>query len=235
MASQRAKFDAILSALEKQHGKLKPEQPTDPFGMILWEKVAYLVEDTQRAVAYKALKTHVGIDPKKIRAAPLPVLEEICKVGGIEYRKRAQRLHEVSKIVLDEFDGDLKNALKLPYKQAIKALSKFPYVGVPSAEKIMLFTGTSPVLSLESNGLRVLTRLGYGKEDKNYTKMYNSVREDIAPELPDDCKTLTRAHLMLRWHGKTICKTTMPQCGGCALVKVCPHAKKLAKLRPKPV
>ena len=77
MAAQRAKFDAILSVLEKQHGKLKPGQPTDPFGMILWEKVGYLVEDNQRAVAYKALKIHVGIDSKKILTTPLPVLEEI--------------------------------------------------------------------------------------------------------------------------------------------------------------
>src|SRR5579872_2086215 len=227
-------FDEILKLLEKQHGKLKPEQPTDPFGMILWEKVGYLTDDTKRAIAFKALKTHVGLDPKKILATPLLTLVEICKLGGIQAEKRAERLHEVSQIVVTKLGGDLRTVLKLPYKEAIKALCVFPYVGVPSAEKILLFTGTFPVLALESNALRVLVRLGFAKEDKNYDKMYKTVRTNLASQLPEDCEPLLRANLVLRRHGQTICKTTMPQCGGCLLVKKCPHAKVLTELRPKP-
>jgi adenine-specific DNA glycosylase len=48
-----------------------------------------------------------------------------------------------------------------------KALQLFPSIGKPGAEKIPLFTKTAPVVALESNGLRVLVRLGYGREEKN--------------------------------------------------------------------
>jgi endonuclease-3 len=78
-------------------------------------------------------------------------------------------------------------------------------------------------LPLESNGLRVLTRIGYGRFHlKNYGAMYRSVQEAIAPELPGKSDRLARAHLLLRTHGKTICKDGQPQChecpveGGCA-------------------
>jgi len=235
MPAAPPKFADILTKLEKHYGRLKPEHPTDPFSIILWEKMGYLVEDSKRALAFKALKQHVGIDPVKILATRLPVLEEICKIGGIHADKRAQRLHECSAIVMDDFDGTLRNALKLSPKQAIKAICRFPYVGEPGAEKVLLFTGAYPILAMESNSLRVLVRLGYGKESKNYTKMYRSTQEALVPEIPQDCATLIRANLVLRRHGQTLCKTTMPQCGGCPLLKNCAHARKLTALRPKPV
>jgi len=235
MAFKPLKFVDIIKKLEKLYGKLKPEYPTDPYSIIIWEKMGYLVDDSKRALAFKTLKQHVGLEPNKILETRLPVLEEICKIGGIHADKRAKRLQECSAIVMNEFDGDMGNVLKLPVKQAMKAICKFPYVGAPGAEKVLLFTGTSPILAMESNGLRVLVRLGFGRESKNYGAMYKSTQQALAPQLPQNCGTLIRANLVLRRHGQTLCKTTMPRCGECPLVKVCGHARKLAEFRPKPV
>ena len=41
-----------------------------------------------------------------------------------------------------------------------KALKRFPSIGDPGAEKILLFTRSYPVMALDSNGLRVLCRVG---------------------------------------------------------------------------
>ena len=74
---------------------------------------------------------------------------------------------------------------------------------------------------MEWNGLRVLTRVGYGRAHlKNYGAMYKSVQEAIALELPKSRRALTKAHLLLREHGKTICRDKSPAClrvpgGGC--------------------
>ena len=54
---------------------------------------------------------------------------------------------------------------------------QFPMIGEPGAEKILLFCGLLNVLALESNGLRVLTRLGCGEERKELCRGYKSVRE----------------------------------------------------------
>ena len=76
-------------------------------------------------------------------------------------------------------------------------------------------------LGLDSNGLRVLMRLGFGEEKKNYTATYRAVQEAIKNQLNDDYDWLISAHLLLRQHGKELCKTSAPLCGKCPLRKSC--------------
>ena len=49
---------------------------------------------------------------------------------------------------------------------------QFPMIGEPGAEKILLFSGVLAVLALDSNGVRVLVRLGVGEERKSYAATY---------------------------------------------------------------
>lgn len=111
----------------------------------------------------------------------------------------------------------------------MSALKRFPGIGAPGAEKILMFCGALPVLALESNGLRVLLRLGHGREEpKNYAKTYRSVREALAADLPSDAAWLARAHQLLRRHGQEICRNTDPDCGACNLAERCPSARSRA-------
>ncbi len=75
----------------------------------------------------------------------------------------------------------------MPARQAKKSLKRFPGVGEPGAEKILLFAGALPVLALESNGLRTLIRLGYGVEQRNYAATYRSVLEAVKDQIEQDC------------------------------------------------
>src|SRR5437870_12149892 len=115
--------------------------------------------------------------------------------------RRVGSLKEIAMIAMNEFDGDVLRTLKLPLPRAKQALRKFPGIGEPSAEKILLFTRAYPVLGLDSNGLRVLVRLGFGEEKKNYTATYRAVREAIGDELKDDYDWLISTHILLRQHG----------------------------------
>src|SRR5439155_8731605 len=92
-----------------------------------------------------------------------------------------------------------------------------------SAEKVLLFTRSYPVLGLDSNGLRVLLRLGFGEEKKNYSASYRSVREAIQDDLNDDYDWLIDAHLLLRQHGKELCKTSRPLCEKCPARTSCAY------------
>ena len=94
----------------------------------------------------------------------------------------------------------------------------------PGAEKILLFTETHPVLALESNGLRVLLRFGFGEEQKDYAASYRSARAALEGQLPNDCKKLIRAHQLLRLHGKELCKRAQPICEACPLRTRCHYA-----------
>ena len=98
---------------------------------------------------------------------------------------------------------------------------KFPSIGAPGADKILLLSRSHPVFALDSNGLRVLLRLGHGREAKSYAATYRSVQEAIAPQLEPDHDWLIRAHLLLRRHGQTLCRRSRPLCEACPVAEGC--------------
>jgi len=223
MARPETSFKKIVRALEAHYGPPPGPPVSDPLHLILYESIGYLVDDDRREAAFAALRRQVGLKPTDLLAASGEQLVEITKLGGIHPEMRAQRLKEIAQIVLIDFEGDLGSALKLPLPKAIKELKKFPSIGEPGAEKILLFTKTYPVLALESNGLRVLLRLGFGTEGKHYSTSYASVREALKDQIGDDCEFLIGAHQLLRQHGKVLCKTNAPDCPSCPLVRSCSY------------
>jgi endonuclease III len=176
--------------------------------MILWEIVAYLADDSRRELAFHALRDRVGLTPPAILAAPAKLLGEITRMGGsIAAEDRAARLRTAARMVIEDFDGDLSAVLTLPTQKAKKFLMRFP-----------------SVLALESNGVRVLTRLGIGEDRKSYAATYKSIREVTIEQLPADSALLTKAHLLLRRHGQTLCLRNGPVCHACPVSSDCPAA-----------
>jgi endonuclease-3 len=217
-----SRLGRILEKMERVHGRPGAPPFAGPFEMILWEMVAYLADDTRRLAAFEALRERVGFAPKKILAASKKLLGEITRIGGsIAAEERAERLQTAARLAVTECGGDLAAALKLSPPEAKKLLRKFPMIGEPGAEKILMMSGVLPVLALESNGLRVLLRLGFGEDGKNYAAAYRSVREAVSGELPKDCGILTRAHHLLRQHGQTVCLRNGPVCHACAVSADC--------------
>jgi endonuclease III len=188
--------------------------------MVLWENVAYLADDERRGEAFQTLKKRIGTEPGQILSASDEALLEVTR-HGIVADQFAEKLRRCARIALEEFDGDLRPLLKLPGAKAKKALQKFPGIGEPGAEKILLLSKTYPFLALDSNGLRVLVRLGFGAEQKNYSVMYRLVQKAALEGLDKDCSWLILAHLLLRHHGQELCKRTRPQCEKCPLASDC--------------
>ena len=141
---------------------------------------------------------------------------------GIVPEQSVEKLRRSAEIALEEFGGDLSPILKRPLAQAKKALKRFPAIGDPGAEKILLFCRAFPILALESNGLRVLLRLGFGEEKPNYSVTYHLVQEAIAYQLVQKYPWLIKAHQLLRRHGQELCRRSKPQCAKCPLSKECP-------------
>ena len=154
----RSQLTSLVERLHKQYGDPVAPPPTDPFGLILWEQVAYLANDERRA-------------------------------------------------------------------EARRTLNRFPMIGEPGADKILMLTRTHPVLALDSNGLRVLVRVGYGEEGKSYATTYRNVQKALAPVIRPDFDWLIAAHGLLRRHGQVRCTHAAPGCTGCCLRKKCGYAR----------
>jgi endonuclease-3 len=222
MPPDQPPLGATIDRLRAAYGQPKPPL-RDPLHLILWENAAYLLSDERRQHVFELLRERVGLEPRQILAADYATLLEIAKMGGMRPEVRVERWLAIARIALTEFDGDLNKAAQLPVKAAKKAFQRFPNIGEPGAEKILLFSRAHAVLGLESNGLRVLVRLGYGHEQKNYSSTYRSVQEAIANQIGDKCAPLIQAHQLLRQHGMERCKSSRPICRGCVLTEFCQY------------
>lgn len=218
-------FSGLVDKLQMHYGRPAPPLLTDPLELVIWENVAYLASDQRRAAAFAALKKTIGTRPEQILAAKPAALAEVGK-AGILPEVSAEKLLTIAKIAYEEFDSDLHLALKKPLSQAKKALKKFPGIGDPGAEKILLFTRSYPVMALDSNGLRVLCRVGFAEEQKNYSVTYRLVQDAVREQLPRDCDSLIRAHQLLRQHGQELCKRSNPCCAECPARDGCNFGRK---------
>jgi endonuclease-3 len=214
----------LIASLKGRYGESNLPAAKGPFELVLWENACYLLSDERRAAVFEGLREQVGLDAAAIWKADKAVLLPLAKMGGMRPETRVFRWREIARITQDQFSGNLDDILKGPFAAAKKALLQFPNIGAPGAEKILMFCGMAPGLPLEWNGLRVLTRVGYGRSGKNYGAMYKSVQEAIAPELPRGAAVVSRAHLLLREHGKKICKNNGPLCHVCPVEGLCAFA-----------
>jgi endonuclease-3 len=215
---------AVLDTLEALYGPPPPPATTDPFPMILFENVAYVADDECRAEAWRRLEETVGVTPQEILAASRKRLLAAAKAGMFP-EKRAERLREIAAMAIEEHGGDLGDALDRRPADAMRILKRFPSIGDPGAERILLFSGRRPVLALDSNGLRVLLRLGYGREEKSYAASYRSAQTAAAPECSRDIDGLIRGHQLLRRHGQVLCRRTRPRCDACPVRRRCAYGR----------
>jgi endonuclease III len=213
-------FRSIVGKLAKHYGPPGPPPPKGPFELILWENVAYLADDERRGEAFALLKKRVGTSPGKILNASTSALRAVA-AHGILAERFAGKLREVARIAMEEFDGDLDGVVAGPVAGARKALQRFPGIGGPGAEKILLFLRRHPSLAAESNGLRVLTRLGIIRGERSYAASYARAQKAAAEELGDDVDVLITAHSLLRRHGQTLCRRSAPTCSRCPLAPDC--------------
>jgi endonuclease III len=184
-----------------------------------------LADDPTRASAFAELKKAVGLRPGEIADAPLTVLGAIARRGGaIGVAQRATRMRQAAITVRDKWRGSLRGVLRLPYVEARRVFKSFPSIGPPGADKVLLLTGSRPVLALDSNALRVLLRLGYGREHKSYAMSYASAQSVAMDALPCTIPSLRSAFLLLRRHGQELCRRTAPRCAICPIRGSCPFA-----------
>ena len=219
-------FSKLVDKLQQHYGAPAPPPSADPLELIIWENIAYLAGDKRRAEAFALLKRTVGTRPDQILAAQHSALAAIGK-AGILPDVSAEKLLTIAKIAYEEFDSDLCSALKKPLPQAKKALKRFPSIGDPGAEKILLFSRCYPMMALESNGLRVLCRVGFAEEHKNYSVTYRLAQDAILGQLPSDYDSLIRAHQLLRQHGQELCKRSKPRCTECPVRDSCDYGRKV--------
>ncbi len=146
------------------------------------------------------------------------------KAGGMVPELRAVRLMEIAARVENEYGGDLRKGLVGPLTKVRQALKRFPNIGDPGADRILLFAGIAPIPAVPSNCPYVLVRIRQGRERETYSVTYREAQHAIEAEIPKSIDARTRAYLLLKRHGQTLCKSGNPKCDDCPLASCCAFA-----------
>jgi endonuclease-3 len=223
-----------LDTLENLYEPQKAAGPTDPYEMIVYLNCGYPATDVSCSKGFEVLKREVGLKPENILAAPKAKLTKLMQFGGIVPELRAEKLKDIARMVKSDLGGDLKAALnkwmleekKQPGKGirgAKNVLQRFPVIGEPGADKILLFSKLAPVAAVPSAFVGVAMRLWFGETGKNYAADYRTAREILSAGLDETFEARQRAYLLLKKHGQEICKRSTPKCEICPLTTQCAY------------
>ena len=215
---------ALLRKLEQHHGSIDFAEPTDPYELIVFTNCGYPPSHDNCRRGFEALRRGVGLSPDALLSASERSLAGMLAAGGIVPELRASRLKLIARLVMEDFGGDLRSILG-DARKARKALKRFPTIGDPGVDKILLFCADIPVAAVPSNCPHVPLRLGVAVERQSYAASYRSVREELTRILPGDAAAMKRAYLLFRHHGKELCRRTAPLCDRCPVARMCPYLR----------
>jgi endonuclease III len=196
----------------------------DPFAAIVRENAAYLVDDARRSRVFERLQQEIGIDPVSLLAAGVRKIEAVIAEGGMQPQRRAAKVVACAEIALEYAGGDLLASLRgLDPTRARALLKRFPGIGDPGADKLLLFAGLSETPALDSNGLRVLERLGSIAPSPSYAASYRAGVAYLRADGVVGASAAGEAFLLLQHHGRQLCKRTHPLCLECPLRRSCSY------------
>lgn len=143
--------------------------------------------------------------PQDFADIELPLLEERIKGVGL-YKNKARHIQAMSKILLEEYDGQVPDDFN--------ELLKLPGVGRKTANVMMSVAFDRPGLGVDTHVQRVANRIGLVQSDK--TEQTEAGLKRIIPE-----NWWSRAHHLLIFHGRRVCKARNPACSSCSIESFC--------------
>ena len=218
MAEDRAK--RILEKLEETFTMPRWITSTrDPFRTLIMTIISQNASDKNTSKAFENLSNRFRIKPEALAKAEAGQIQECLKVAGL-YRNKAKAIQQVSRIILDQFHGNLDQILSLPLEEARKTLLQLPGVGPKTADVVLLFSAGKPTIPVDTHVYRVSKRLGFAPESGDHESVRNCLQRLYSE------KDYAAVHVMLILHGRKYCKARSPLCRECPVNELCPSGHK---------
>jgi len=190
----------------------------EPFSTLIRTVLSQATNDKNSGKAFKNLGEKFEITPRALAEADVKEIEKAIKVGGL-YRNKARVIKELSRVIIEKFDGTLDFIRSSPLEETRKLLLALPGVGPKTADVVLLFSVNKPVLPVDTHVNRVSKRLGLVASNADYERIR------LALESLYSSKDYLTAHLMLIMLGRKYCKARDPMHESCPVNMLCPSAK----------
>jgi endonuclease-3 len=228
-APTRARVVRIRDRLRAVYGVPLMRPHGHPIAELILTVLSQSTNDRNRDVAYLRLRDRFP-SWEAVRDAPVAEIEQAIRPGGISKVKSA-RIQAILRAITDDRAAPAPEAVagqrdahelsldwlpRVPLGEARDYLLGLPGVGRKTAACVLLFAYGLREVPVDTHVSRVGTRLGLLRAGAS------------SRELHDQMLALTPAgqelelHVNLLRHGRRTCHARRPECGRCALARMCP-------------
>ncbi|MEM3538431.1 MAG: endonuclease III [Nitrososphaerales archaeon] len=183
----------------------------DPFKVLIATILSHRTKDENTRKAFQQLFS-IYKDVKDIAEGDENKIKELIKPAGL-YRIKARRIKEVSKIIIDQYNGKVPNDLE-------KLLS-LPSVGRKTANCVLVYGFGKEAVPVDTHVHRVMNRLGFVN-----TKTPEETEFELMRKV--DKKYWMDLNLIFVKFGQRICKPIIPRCNICNLTNYCKWYKEFS-------
>jgi endonuclease-3 len=187
-----------------------------PIAELILTVLSQSTNDRNRDVAYLRLRERLETW-EEVRDAPVDEVEEAIRPGGISKVKSA-RIKSILQAIEPHGEISLAGLAQMTVPQAQEYLTALPGVGRKTAACVLLFALGMRDIPIDTHVSRVGTRLGLFRPKAPFEEMHDEMLA-ITPEGQE-----LEFHINLLRHGRRTCHARKPECGGCALQRMCPSA-----------
>jgi len=177
-----------------------------PFQVLVSTLLSLRTKDEVTAAAasrlFESAKT-----PEAIVSLSKEAIEALIYPVGF-YHTKAERLKTVSRILIDQYDGDVPNTMN--------ALIALPGVGRKTANLVLVEGFGKPGICVDTHVHRISNRVGYVD-----TTAPDETEMQLRKQLP--VKYWRRYNEMLVAFGQMVCRPVSPFCSRCPVAVMCPQ------------
>lgn len=136
------------------------------------------------------------------------ISEEIKSCGL--YKSKSQKIKETSVLLCSNYGGEVPNNME--------ELTKLPGVGRKTANVVLSNAFGVDAIAVDTHVFRVSNRIGLVRTDTPEKSEFELMK--ILPK-----KKWSKAHHIIIFHGRRICKARKPECNICPLIEYCDYYK----------
>lgn len=194
----------------------------EPFKTLIITVLSQATNDRNRDRAYRNLSEKYEISAQTLAVADVREIEEAIRVGGL-YRNKSRKIRELSRTILDRFQGSLDFVYSESLENARSMLMSIPGVGPKTADVVLLFSAKKPTVPVDTHVHRVSRRLGLAPLKGDYDEIRGALESLYSP------KEYLDIHLLLISLGRKYCRARNPLHCNCSVNSLCPTARREAR------
>ncbi len=186
-------------------------------GAILTQNTAW--SNVEKALANLRRIAHLE-DARAISLLPIEELQQALRPSGY-YRLKSQRVLDFLSIIISRFDNSVIHMLKGETPEVRDRLLQIRGIGPETADSILLYAGSHPVMVVDAYTRRIFSRHGWCHSDEAYHALQeiclNAISADPSVRKHPRLRFLEDLHAQIVMVGKNYCRPRKPDCENCPL------------------